>query len=75
MTINTNPDAGVSKKETVLRIMYDGFVKYEKKIKKFQTVPDIAFLREWEEYKDLVTDQYVRRQQTKQVRNGTVAKV
>ena len=37
-----------------IEILYDGFVKYEKGIMGFLTVPSLAQIKEWEEWKALI---------------------
>jgi len=38
----------------VIEIMYDGFVRYEKEIKGYFSVPSLAQIKEWEKWKALI---------------------
>jgi len=38
----------------VIEILYEGFVKYEKDIKGYFSVPSLAQIKEWEEFRVLI---------------------
>lgn len=57
----------------VIEILYDGFVKYEKDIKGYFSVPSLAQVKEWEEFRALIIKRLEKHKKVDKTRRDVVA--